>query len=119
MRNPQTLSCLVAKGILARGAAGLLGGMSTTALAAPVSAEPVSVGHAVAVPDGSLECSTYVSGPNGVAECNGEDTSWRLALYCDLPSPSPVYGMTQYGDGVSSASCWFGRPAQYAAVESW
>jgi len=58
----------------------------------------------------------YHPGPNGFAACKGNER-WRLALYCDFPSPSPVYGNYVNGNGNSAASCWFQANAQYGAIE--
>lgn len=119
MFKNRVLSRMLRAGMLAASGTVMLGALSLTAMFSSASAQPLPVApNGVARPAGTLECSTYTSGPNGGAECYGTQT-WRLALYCDWPSPSPVYGATQYGDGASYASCWFGSSAQYAAIESW
>ena len=95
-------------------------GMALCAATATAGAASASTAH-VASPAKSarpayLQCSTYISGPNGYADCHGTDR-WRLAVYCDWPSVSPVYSNYVYGTGSAGASCWFGRNAQYAAIE--
>jgi hypothetical protein len=64
----------------------------------------------------ALECSKAVMGSTGYADCTGDET-WRLAVYCDFPSVSPVYSGYVNGTGSASATCWFGASAQYAAIE--
>jgi hypothetical protein len=63
-----------------------------------------------------VSCGIITQGPNGFAACKGNER-WRLALYCDFPSPSPVYGSYVNGQGTSAASCWFQANAQYGAIE--
>jgi hypothetical protein len=67
---------------------------------------------------GTLTCVRVVSGSTGRAVCRGTG-NWRLAVYCDFPSVSPVYSGTMWGDGTASATCWFGAHAQRAAIEEW
>jgi hypothetical protein len=63
-----------------------------------------------------VNCSTWTSGTEGGANCSGTGW-WRVAVYCDWPSPSPVYSGWKYGAGSNAAGCWFGKNAQVARVE--
>ena len=66
-----------------------------------------------------VNCNTWTDGQaTGGASCSGTG-HWRVAVYCDWPSVSPVYSQDMSGSGQTAATCWFQKHAQRAAVEQW
>ncbi|HEX6467605.1 MAG TPA: hypothetical protein VF069_00810 [Streptosporangiaceae bacterium] len=69
----------------------------------------------------NLSCKTGHDngGPNAWATCTGSG-NWRMDIYCDWPSPSPITNPWVYQTGgtqTSRGSCWFGRAVQSVTIE--